>query len=275
MILREMPIQSRSDGDRTEALYGRISASVAATPASTIDNMETPIVAALTLIPLLTAAVVMAASELVYERQAVGLNVAMQLDLPIALGCSSSFRVDAPDDARCRCRFMPLGFQCFCLGCGRVKTALTPARPRSPAHVHHPGALPVRPSTAPALSRHRAIACSVAELRRPPGRAVPSAMSCFAEPRSAPLPAPGPASRSSSSVRPRFPAHPRGPRVADRGIYPPRRRGLASRAAALTADVAGGVSVIKRRPPAPARPKGEEREKRSGTACGRPCKPLM
>ena len=74
---REMPRQSMSDGARAEALYARISASVAATRASTIDT-RTRTVIALILIPFLTTAVVMTASEVVYERQAVGLEVAMQ-----------------------------------------------------------------------------------------------------------------------------------------------------------------------------------------------------
>ena len=77
MSPRANSAESKPDVTPPEALYRRIRAAVATTPASTIST-RTRLVVALAAVPLLAAAVLLAASEIVYQRQAVGLEVGMQ-----------------------------------------------------------------------------------------------------------------------------------------------------------------------------------------------------
>jgi hypothetical protein len=67
---------SRRSADAAAALYARIHAAIAQTPAAAIHTRER-IIAAAIIVPLLTAIAVATISELVYDRQAVGLQIGL------------------------------------------------------------------------------------------------------------------------------------------------------------------------------------------------------
>mgnify|MGYP003577183868 FL=1 len=74
MTFRMKTPQERSDAVPSEVLYGRIHASVRTTPASTVRT-RTKVALALAATVFIVAIVLLTASELVYDRQAVGLDV--------------------------------------------------------------------------------------------------------------------------------------------------------------------------------------------------------
>ena len=82
---RAMPPQSMSDGAPPEALYRRIRASVEPTPASTISTRRR-IVVALAVVPLLAAAVLLAASEIVYKLTGSRTRSWNLIHIPTAVG---------------------------------------------------------------------------------------------------------------------------------------------------------------------------------------------